>query len=174
MMNPFLAAEGSVVDVSYLTLGTTIVVFILFFLLAAKFVWPHILTGLDQREQKLKNDLDAAEEAREQAKQALAQYEEELKKARAEASEMIAQAKQDAKVAAEELRSSNVRELAELKATAASEIETAKQAAIGEIHTEASSLSVAIASKILQREISADDQQKIVRESLDEIVRGKK
>ena len=174
MMNPFLAAEGSVVDASYLTLGTAIVVFILFFLLAAKFVWPHILTGLDQREQKLKNDLDAAEEAREQANQALAQYEEELKKARAEASEMIAQARQDAKVAAEELRSNNVRELAELKSNAASEIQSAKQAAIGEIHAEASSLSIAIASKILQREISVDDQQQIVKESLDEIARGER
>ena len=169
MMNPFIAAEPSVVDVSLITLGTTITVFILFFILAAKFVWPHVLKGLDEREQKLRNDLDAAQEAREQASEALSQYEEELKKARAEAGEMIAKARQDAKAAAEELRASNARELTELKSSAASEIDSAKKAAIGELHAEASNLAVAIASKILSREISADDQQSLVEDSLKEM-----
>ena len=167
-MNMFIASD-SPVDVQLLTLGTTIVVFIIFFVLASKFVWPHIVGGLEQREQKLRDDLEAAEEARQQAKEALAQYEEELKKARAEAGEMIAKARQDAKAAAEELRSNNARELAELKTCAAADIESAKKAAIGELHTEASALAVAIAGKILQREICESDQQQLVNESLAEM-----
>ena len=169
MINPFIAAEPSVVDLSLLTLGTTIIVFILFFILAAKFVWPHILKGLDEREQKLRDDLDAAQEAREQAKEALSQYEEELKKARSEAGEMIAKARQDAKAAGEELRANNIKELVELKAAANADIESAKKAAIGELHAEASTLAVAIAGKILNREISADDQKELVNNSLSEL-----
>jgi len=167
-MNPFIASD-SPVDIQFLTLGTTIVVFVIFLLLAMKFVWPHILKGLDEREQKLRDDLDAAEEARKQAKEALCQYEEELQRARTEAGEMIAKARQDAKAAAEELRASNARELAELKTSATAQIESAKQAAIGELHAEASSLAVAIAGKILSREISADDQQSLVDDSLNEM-----
>ncbi len=58
MMNHFIASD-SPVNVQFLTLGTTIVVFILFLLLTMKFVWPHILKGLDQRDQKLRDDLNA-------------------------------------------------------------------------------------------------------------------
>lgn len=174
MMNLFIAsdnASGSPFDIQFLTLGTTIVVFVLFLFLASKFVWPHILKGLDQREEKLRNDLDAAEEARQRANDALQEYEQELTKARAEAGEMIAKAKQDAKAVAEELRANNTRELAEMKTAAKADINAAKKAAIGELHTEASNLAVAIASRILDREISADDQQALIDESLAEMAR---
>ncbi|MBC8200503.1 MAG: F0F1 ATP synthase subunit B [Planctomycetes bacterium] len=174
-MIPFIASESaSPVDVQLLTLGTTIVVFAVFLLLAMKFVWPHILKGLDERDQKLRDDLDAAEEARKQAKSALSEYEKELSKARAEAGEMIAKARLDAKAAAEELRTNNVRELAEMKTAATADINAAKKAAIGQLHQEASSLAVAIASRILDREISMEDQQALVDESLTEMTESSK
>ena len=175
MMIPFIASDAgaSPVDVQLLTLGTSIVVFAIFFVLAAKFVWPQILRGLDQREQKLRDDLDSAEEARVQAKAALTEYEQELSKARAEAGEMIAKARQDAKAAAEELRTNNTRELAEMKNTATADIDAAKRAAIGEIHEQASNLAVAIAGKILDREISADDQQSLINETILEMANTK-
>ena len=167
-MNHFIASD-SPVDIQFLTLGTTVVVFVLFLLLAMKFVWPHILKGLDQRDQKLRDDLEAADEARKQAKAALAEYEQELLSARNEAGAMISKARNDAKVAAEELRANNTRELAELKKAATTEIESAKKAAIVELHAEASTLAVAIASRVLGREISASDQQALVDETLAEL-----
>ena len=168
MMNHFIASD-SPVDVQFLTLGTTIVVFIIFLIMASKFVWPHIVGGLEQRDQKLRDDLEAAEEARKQAKTALAEYEQELLKARTEAGEMIAKARQDAKLVAEELRANNARELTEMKTAAEADINAAKKAAIGELHSEASNLAVAIASRILDREISTTDQQALVDESLAEM-----
>ncbi|MDP7004781.1 MAG: F0F1 ATP synthase subunit B [Phycisphaerales bacterium] len=172
MMNLFIASENaseSPFDIDFLTLGTAIVVFVIFLLLASKLVWPHIIGGLDQREQKLRDDLEAAEEARIQAKAALGEYEDELKKARTEAGEMIAKARQDAKAAAEELRSNNTRELAEMKSAATADINAAKKAAIGELHSEASNLAVEIAGRILDREISAEDQEALLTESLAEM-----
>jgi len=175
MMVPFIASDagGSPTDVQLLTLGTTIVVFAIFFVLTAKFVWPHILKGLDNRDQKLRDDLESAEEARRQANDALAQYEAELVKARTEAGEMIAKARQDAKAVAEELRANNTRELGEMKQAATADIDAAKKAAIGELHAQASTLAVAIAGKILDREISAVDQQALVNETLAEMANTK-
>ena len=112
-MNPFIASD-SPFDINLLTLGTSIVVFVIFLSLALKFVWPHLLKGLDDRDQKLRDDLEAADEARKQAKAALAEYEQELSSARNEAGEMIAKARNDAKAAAEELRANNTRELLSL------------------------------------------------------------
>ncbi len=175
-MNLFIASENasqSPFDIQFLTLGTTIVVFLIFLFLASKFIWPQILGGLEKRDQKLREDLEAAEESRQQAKDALAEYEQELLKARAEAGEMIAKARQDAKQVAEELRANNTRELAEMKTAATADIDAAKKAAIGELHTEASTLAVAIASRILDREISASDQQSLIDHSLAEMAESK-
>ena len=172
-MNPFIASD-SPFDINLLTLGTSIVVFVIFLLLAMKFVWPHLLKGLDDRDQKLRDDLEAAEEASQRAKSALEEYEQELLSARTEAGEMIAKARNDAKAAAEELRANNTRELTELKKAASNEIEAAKKAAIGELHAEASSLAVAIASKVLGREVAAADQQALIDESLTKLTRSSK
>ena len=173
MMNPFIASD-SPFDINLLTLGTSIVVFVIFLSLAMKLVWPRILKGLDERDEKLRSDLEAAEEASQQAKSALEKYEQELLSARTEAGEMIAKARNDAKAAAEELRANNTRELTELKKAASNEIEAAKKAAIRHLHAEASSLAVAIASKVLGREVAAADQQSLIDESLAKLTRSTK
>ncbi len=138
------------------------------FILGAK-VWPKILGGLDEREQKIRDEIRAAEEANAKATAALAEYEESLKAARAEATAMIAKAKSAAKTTADELRARNERELADMKERATKDIESAKQAAVAELHHEATMLASAMASKILQREISVDDQQRLIDESVAEL-----
>src|SRR5262245_38230110 len=138
------AAHGThaqVLDTSNWLPGVTaLVVFAIAFAVLAIWVWPKIAKGLDDRDRKIREEIEAAEEAREQAKEALAEYQQSLASAREEANRMIAQAKSDAKAAAEELRASNQTELAEMKQRATREIESAKQAAINEIYNEASGL----------------------------------
>jgi F-type H+-transporting ATPase subunit b len=56
-----------------------------------------------------------------------------------------------------------------MKHRATQDLQTAKRAAITELHAEAATLAAQIAAKILQREISADDQQRLVDESLEEL-----
>lgn len=163
------AGERSPVTVELLPFLTMLVVFgIVFMILRAK-VWPKITGGLENRERKLREEIRAAEEARESAKRALADYESNLAKAREEANAMIVKAKTDAKAAGDEMRARNQSELTELKTRATKEIESAKVAAIAELHAEAASLAVAVAGKILQREISAQDQQRLVEDSLREL-----
>jgi len=148
---------------------TAIVVFgIAFFILATQ-VWPKILGGLDARDEKIANEIRSAEDARQRADDALAEYERNLAAAREEATQMIAKAKADAQAVANDLRARNDQELTEMKRRATQDIESAKHAAINEIHAEAAMLATAVASKILQREISANDQQQLIDESLREL-----
>lgn len=158
-----------VMDPNLLLAVTALVVFGLAFGFLYWKVWPQIVKGLDDRQHKIRQEIDTAEEAREQAKAALAEYERELASARDEANQMIARAKIGAQAAAQELRSRNEAELAELKQRAAREIESAKRSAISELHAEAATLAADIASKILQREISAEDQQQLIDDSLREL-----
>ena len=158
-----------VMDPNVLLAVTSLAVFLIAFGFLYVKVWPQIVKGLDDRQRKIRQEIDAAEEAREQAKAALAEYERELANARDEANQMIARAKIGAQAVAQELRSRNEAELAELKQRAAREIESAKRSAISELHAEAATLAADIASKILQREISAEDQQRLIDDSLREL-----
>lgn len=152
---------------------TAIVVFGVAFTVLRLKVWPKILGALDERDRKIREEIKAAEEAREQAKAALAEYERSLTQAREEANRMIARARTDAKAVADDLRAQNAAELAEKMARANREIDSAKHAAIAELHAHAATLAAAIAGKILRREISIEDQQRLVEESLRELAAAK-
>ena len=171
MLTYLLAADRTPTSVDWIPAVTALVVFIAFFLVLARKVWPPLLKGLEDRQTKIREEIEAAEAARAQANEALAEYEENLAKAKQEASEMIARARADAKAVAEELRSRNETELSEMKDRATREIAAARQAAITEIHSETAGLAAAIAAKILKREISSDDQQRLVEESLAELAK---
>lgn len=146
--------------------ATALVVFGLVFAVLAVKVWPVIGRALDERANKIKSEIESAEQARRQAKEALEQYQQSLSQARAEAQKMLETAKaQQVAVAATE-RAKMEAELSDLKARAARDIETAKRTALNEIYSEASSLATAVASKILRREIRPDDQRALVEESL--------
>ena len=82
---------------------------------------------------------------------------------------MIAKARADAKAVAAELRARNEADLAEMKRRATQDLQTAKRAAITELHAEAVTLAADIAAKILKRQITAEDQQRLVDESLEEL-----
>jgi len=172
MLNVLAAESANPIAVQIVPLVTTIVVFIVFFLILAKTVWPKITAGLDDRDRKIREEIEAAEEARAKAEAAQAEYKESLASARKEAAEMITQAKSDAKAAAEELKRRNEADLTEQKLSASREIDAAKQAAISELHAEATTLAVTIAAKVIGREITAEDQQRLVEESLRELARA--
>lgn len=173
-MTLLVAAEETVeqTEVMQLTLLpaiTAMVVFLLAFGFLYVKVWPPIVKGLEERDRKIRREIANAEQAREKADAALAEYEKELASARKEANDLIAQARADAKAVAKELRDRNEAELGEMKQRATRDLETAKRAAITELHAEAASLAAEIAARILKREISAEDQQRLVDESLGEL-----
>ncbi|MFK7961989.1 MAG: F0F1 ATP synthase subunit B [Phycisphaerales bacterium] len=139
------------------------------FFILTKFVWPRIISGLDEREAKILGEIKNAESARADAEKAKSDFESALAGARKEAADMVAQARADAKAAGDDAKARNERELADMKQRARTEIDAARQEAVASIHAEAATLATAIAGKILQREISVDDQQRLLDESLKEL-----
>ncbi len=174
-MNLLLAAgeHAEVMAADWMPAVTSLVVFLLAFGFLYVKVWPRILKGLDDRQAKIRQEIKSAEEAREQAKEALAKYEHELAGARQEANQLIASAKADAKAVAAELRASNESQITEMKQRALRELESAKRTAVSELHAEAASLAADIAARILKREITPQDQQRLVDESLQELAGGR-
>ena len=148
---------------------TAVIVFLVVAGVLGAKVWPTISKGLDERAAKIKGEIEAAENARKQAKDALESYEKSLSEARAEAQQMLDQARADQQKLAAELKAKADAELSARTETAKREIESAKRAAVGEIYSEAANLATSVAGKILGREVSAQDQQRLVDEAVSEL-----
>ncbi len=86
--------------------------------------------------------------------------------------DLIQKAQVDAQQIAAKIRTDAEREGEERKERAFREIDTAKRQALGEIYEQAADLSTKIAEKILRRNLNADDQRDLVRNSLEQLNRG--
>lgn len=152
---------------------TAIVVFMIVAGILAVGVWPKIVAGLDERNEKIQGEIAAAEAARKQAKDALNEYEKNLADARAEAQQMLADTKAQQGELAAQLKATAETELSAMREKAKAEIEAAKKQALNELYSESVNLATVMAGKILQREVTANDQQRLMEESLHEMKTAK-
>jgi F-type H+-transporting ATPase subunit b len=145
---------------------TALVVFIIVLAVLGAKVWPAISKALDERANKIKSEIEAAEAARMTAKAALEEYQANIAQARAEAQKLIADAKAQQQVQFAEMKAKADAELTAMKAKAVGEIDAAKKAALAEVYTQTAALATTVAGKILQREVTSADQNRFVSEAL--------
>lgn len=148
---------------------TALIVFGIVFAVLAVKVWPVIGGALDERASKIRNEIEAAELARKQAKDALEEYQKSLTQARAEAQRMIEQARSQQATVAAELKAKAEAEVAALRSAAMRDIEAAKRAAVTELYAQSATLATTIAGKILKRQINSGDHQQLIEESLGQL-----
>ena len=168
-----LTLAAGPLDTSLVDVIVAVVVFVVFFSLLRVFVWPKVISGLDERYAKIKNEIDAAEKARHEAESAQKKFEEKLRQAQEEAARTIEEAKATARKVADELRAKNDAELADMKSRALADIQAARETAVRELNEHSVALAASMASKILRREVGASDQSRLVAESLAELARGR-
>ncbi len=109
--------------------------FVIFVALAAKYIWPLIGRSLDDRSNKIREQLEQAARLRAEAETLLKQYEKQQKQMLKEAGEIVENAKKDAKAirdnAAKDLKASLERRAAQ----AEENIARAEQQAVTDMRT---------------------------------------
>lgn len=151
------------------TMITALVVFGIVLLGLSRLGWPRLCAALDARQQKIREEILAAEAARQQAREALEQYERSLAQARAEAQRMLEQTRAQQQALAAELRAKADAELAAMKERARRDIETARRAALAEVYEHAAHAATQIAARILRLEASQTDQERLLAEAINEL-----
>lgn len=147
----------------------TLLLFLALLFVLGKWVWPPILQSLQQREQKIRDDLTQAEQANQQAQDTLAQYKQQLAEAQRESQKIIDQSRQEAQQLANQWKEQTQQELNQMRQRAEQEIRAAKEQAVSELYEQSATLATQVAGRILQREINADDQQELIEQSLREL-----
>jgi len=149
--------------------AATLVVFSIVLAVLGTLVWPKILGGLRDRENKIREEIDSAEMARQQAKDALEQYQRSLADARAEAAKMLESTRAQQAQLATDLRAKADQELGLMRERAMKDIENAKRAAVSELYAHSGQIASAMASKILRRNVSNEDTQRLIEDSLQQL-----
>jgi F-type H+-transporting ATPase subunit b len=165
------AAAANPVAFQWVPFVSALVIFGIVFFILAKFVWPKILGGLEDRANKIRSEVFAAEELRKAAAEEKKQFDRALTDARAESARIIEQTKAEQFRLAADLRAKAEVELNAMREEAKANIEAAKRAAINEIYAETAALATSVAGKILKREVNAHDQQRLVEESVNQFGR---
>ena len=151
--------------------GTTIVTLATFVILLAllkKFAWGPLKEVMDKRERDINKYIDDAEQAKINAQKLEEENRKTLKETQDEVQRILDDAKIQARKQHEEIiHEANVRANGMIE-TAQSEINSEKERALADINNQVSELSVLIASKVLRKEISEQDQKELVEKYLKE------
>ena len=147
----------------------TILTFLFLLMLLAKFAWRPLLDALETRQQGIRQALDDAQKAKQELERLEQESAQIIRKARAEAETIIAGSRSDAERLRGELREKARAEAEGIVRNAQRQIQLETARAVQQIRTEAVGLSVQIASKIIQRNLSVDDNARLIADTLDQI-----
>ena len=144
----------------------TIIVFLLLLAILRKFAWPAILGAVEAREQALERQLAEAAREREEAAALLAEHRALIAEAKNQAHLIIGEgrgiAEKERALAMEKTR----QEQEELLARARREIGAERDRAVAELRREAVDLSLAAASRLIEKRLDGETDRKLVLDFL--------
>lgn len=147
---------------------TWVNMFILF-TLVKKLLFKPVMKVLDQRDAEIRKIYDEANQANEKAVNLEKEYSEKMAQARDEAGEIIKQATLSAQRREQEIISDAQEKATIMTKRAEAEIAQERKKAYQEIKNEISDISVAIAGKMVQREITAKDHEVLISQFIENV-----
>ena len=163
------AIYQSLVAVNPVTLIAQICNLFLQLFVVKKFFLNKVLAILDARREAADKEIVDAQNAREEAMNIKATYEENMRQAKAEASALLTQAQKTASVRSEEIINLAQAQAAQIKSKASADIEMEKKKAINDAKNEISGLAMAIAGKVVERELKEADQADLIDRFINEL-----
>ena len=132
--------------------------------LIKRFLFKPINAVLQKRKEMADAQLTDARKSKEEAEAMKAEYEQNMAQAKAEASEILKDAQKSAQTKAEAILQDAQAQAAGIKAKAEADIAQERKKAVGDLKNEIGSIAMDIAGKVIEREVSEDDHEKLINE----------
>src|SRR5699024_8353547 len=132
-----------------------IIFFIALLAILKKVAWGPLMNVMEERENFVANEIDLAEKNRKEAEE--------------EAQKMIADAKAAGEKQQADIIESARQEATRIKTTATEDIQNEKEKAMQELQDQVASLSVLVASKVIEKEIDLEDQEALINDYIKEV-----
>jgi len=147
----------------------TILTFLVLLAVLAKFAWTPLLEALETRQNAIRKSLDDAQQAKVELERLNVESGQIIQRARVDAEAIISQSRVDGDRLREELRAKARSEADHIVKNAERQIQLETNRALEQIRREAVDLSVMIASKIIQRNLSKEDNERLIDEALKQV-----
>lgn len=149
---------------------TTFTFLALVWLLKA-FAWTPLLKALEERRATIEKSVEDAKKATAELQRVQEESARLLSEARSEAAGIVTRSRADADRFREEMRKKAVEDAAVIVKNAEKEIQLETARAVAQLRTEAVDLSVAIASKLLRKNISPADNDALIQDAIGQFKR---
>ncbi len=156
-------------DFTWSTFGWAIFNFLVIMAILYKLFYNPMLKFLDNRREGIARTIADSEHSRAEAEKLLNDYRAQLLASRQEAQQIIDKATKAGEDLRQSLLNQSKGEAATLLENARKEIQRERDQALQALRQEVASLAMAAAGKILERNITGDDNVKIVNQFLDEV-----
>jgi len=150
----------------------TVAIFVLVLVVLGKFAWGPLLKSLQARESFIHDALARAKRDRDEAEARLREYEERLASARAEATAIVDEGRRDAEVVKRRIEEAAKVEADKMIDRARREIHLATVTATRELYDLSAKLATDLAARVLGREMTAKDHERLISEAIDSIEGG--
>ena len=147
----------------------TILTFLLLLFVLAKFAWKPLLKMLNDREELIRSSLEDAEKAKEKLEKLNAEGEAIINQARSEAQSSLSEGKAAVSKLKDETLDVAKEQAKQIASEAEKQINIEKDKAIAEIKSEVVNLSMSIAEKLINKNISPEDNKALIDESLSNV-----
>lgn len=146
-----------------------IVSFLILFYFLNKYAFGPIFGIMEKRTQHIQDQLNASEKNRAESEKLLAEQRELLQKARQDAQEIVEEARARSSRQADEIIAQGKEEAGRLRDQAVADIQQERDKALASLREQVGTLSVLLASKIIEKEIDAKEQEKLIDQYLREV-----
>jgi len=142
--------------------------FVVLLIILRLVLYKPVLRMLDERRERIREGLSAAERGREQAEQANREAQAQIDAARREGQQIVAQAQQVALRLQEDARQQAQRQGEAMLERARSEIQLERDAAIAELRREFADLTIAAAEKVIGQSLDRAAHRRLIEQALAE------
>lgn len=172
--SPAFAQEekGGLLSIDTGLMVWTVLIFLIALFVLYKAAYPHILGAVEAREQRIRELLAAAKENREEANALLGEQRKQMEEVRLRAQEALAEGRAAGERLREEILAQARRDQTELLERTRRDVSREMERALAELRTEAVEIAIAAASKLLERNLDAEDNRRLVREYLAKVDLG--
>lgn len=148
------------------TLLIQILNFIILVAILGHFAYKPMMKVMEDRKNRIQNDLDSAKASKEAAESLKVEYEKQLKAAQIEAQDIVSKAVKEAQAAAQAQIDAAHTAIESEKENATRQIQRERKDALEDLKREVASLSCDIAAKIISKQMTPDENDRLIQESI--------
>jgi F-type H+-transporting ATPase subunit b len=166
------AAEGggrSITSVDFMLTLSTVVLFLLFASVLARFAWKPLLRAIEEREKGVREAVEGAGRANAEAQELLAQHKEMVREAGQKRDEVMKAALHDAEQLKAGLAEKARAEAERMVGSARDQIDRETRRAVTELRGQVAELAMAAAAKIVASSLTPEAQRRLVDEFVESV-----